>query len=48
MVQSGAYVAYYDQYAYPEPLPPFARGELDFWWFDAKKAAKLEAAGVLN
>jgi microcin C transport system substrate-binding protein len=41
-------VAYYDQYAYPEPLPPFARGELDFWWFDAKKAAKLEAAGVLN
>ena len=41
-------VAYYDQYAYPEPLPPFARGELDFLWFDAKKAAKLEAAGVLN
>jgi microcin C transport system substrate-binding protein len=41
-------VAYYDQYGYPEPLPPFARGELDFWWFDAQKAAKLEATGVLN
>jgi len=41
-------VAYYDQYGYPDPLPPFARGELDFWWFDADKAAKLKAAGVLN
>jgi microcin C transport system substrate-binding protein len=41
-------VAYYDQYGHPDPLPPFARGELDFWWFDAEKAAKLEAAGVLN
>ncbi len=41
-------VAYYDQYGHPDPLPPFARGELDFWWFDAQKAAKLEAAGVLN
>jgi microcin C transport system substrate-binding protein len=41
-------VAYYDQYDHPDPLPPFTRGELDFWWFDADKAAKLKAAGVLN
>jgi microcin C transport system substrate-binding protein len=41
-------VAFYDQYGYPETLPPFALGELDFWWFDADKAAKLIAAGALK
>ncbi|MEL6702503.1 MAG: ABC transporter substrate-binding protein, partial [Pseudomonadota bacterium] len=41
-------VAYWDQYDYPEPLPPLARGELDFWWFDADKAATLEASGALQ
>jgi microcin C transport system substrate-binding protein len=40
-------VAYYDQYEYPDPLPPFARGELDFWWFNAEKAAALKEAGAL-
>ena len=41
-------VAYYDQYEYPIPLPPYALGELDFWWFNAEKAAKLDDAGALN
>lgn len=41
-------VAYYDQYEYPEPLPPFARGELDFWWYNADKAAQLKSQGVLK
>lgn len=41
-------VAYYDQYGHPETLPPFARGELDFWWYDADKAAALKAAGALR
>ncbi|GGE19880.1 microcin C transport system substrate-binding protein [Gemmobacter megaterium] len=41
-------VAYYDQYEHPETLPPYARGELDFWWFNAEKAAALRAAGVLR
>ncbi len=40
-------VAYWDQYDYPDPLPPFARGELDFWWFNEEKAAKLKAEGAL-
>ncbi|WP_242494117.1 extracellular solute-binding protein [Salipiger sp. IMCC34102] len=34
-------VAYYDIYDYPEPLPPYALGEMDFWWYDAEKAAAL-------
>ena len=41
-------VAYYDQYEHPETLPPYALGEMDFWWFNAEKAAKLKAAGVLK
>jgi microcin C transport system substrate-binding protein len=41
-------VAYYDQYEHPETLPPYSLGEVDFWWFNAEKAAKLKAAGVLK
>lgn len=41
-------VAYYDQYAHPAELPPYALGELDFWWFDADKADKLKKAGALR
>ena len=41
-------VAYYDQYEHPESLPPYSLGEIDFWWFNAEKAAKLKAAGVLK
>jgi microcin C transport system substrate-binding protein len=41
-------VAYYDQFEHPETLPPYALGELSFWWYDADKAAKLKAAGALK
>jgi microcin C transport system substrate-binding protein len=34
------WVAYYDQYEHPDPLPPYALGQLDFWWFDADKARR--------
>ncbi|TDL85516.1 ABC transporter substrate-binding protein [Meridianimarinicoccus aquatilis] len=40
-------VAFYDMYGYPAELPPYALGNLDFWWWDADKAAALEAAGAL-
>ncbi|PRY23106.1 microcin C transport system substrate-binding protein [Aliiruegeria haliotis] len=41
-------VAYFDMYEHPEPLPPYALGHLDFWWYNAEKAEKLKAAGVLR
>lgn len=41
-------VAYYDIFGHPEVLPPFSRGELDFWWYDAEKAAAVKAAGALR
>ncbi|MDZ7904385.1 MAG: hypothetical protein U5N55_00240 [Cypionkella sp.] len=41
-------VAYYDQYAFPETLPRYDLGYLDFWWFDVAKADKLKADGVLK
>lgn len=42
------WVAYYDQYGRPETQPPYAVGQLDFWWYDAEKAQKLRDAGVLR
>lgn len=41
-------VAYFDMYEHPEALPPYALGELEFWWFNADKAAALTAAGALR
>ena len=42
------WVAYWDQYRYPDPLPPLALGTLDFWWYDADAAQELRDAGALN
>ena len=42
------WVAYWDMYRYPEPLPPLALGTLDFWWYDAEAADRLRAEGALN
>ena len=41
-------VAYFDMFEYPDPLPPFALGTMDFWWFNEEKAAALKAAGALR
>ena len=40
-------IAYYDMYRRPENLPPYALGNLDFWWYDAERAAELREAGAL-
>jgi microcin C transport system substrate-binding protein len=40
-------VAYYDMFEHPETLPPYALGELSFWWYNAEKAEALKASGVL-
>jgi microcin C transport system substrate-binding protein len=29
-------------------MPPFAVGEMDFWWSDPAKEAQLKAAGALR
>jgi microcin C transport system substrate-binding protein len=41
-------VAYFDMYEHPETLPPYALGELDFWWYNAAKGDALRAAGALK
>jgi microcin C transport system substrate-binding protein len=43
----GNWVAYWDQYDHPDPLPQYATGVLDFWWYDADKARALREAGAL-
>jgi len=42
------WVAYFDMFEYPEPLPPYALGQLDFWWYNAQKGEALRAAGALR
>ncbi len=42
------WVSYWDMYEHPKTLPPYALGYLDFWWFNADKAAALKAAGALR
>ncbi len=39
-------IAYLDIYEYPEALPPYAMGEMDFWWYSEQKAQKLKQAGA--
>ena len=40
------WVAYYDMYRYPDPLPPYDLGFLDFWWIDPEAEANLQAQGA--
>lgn len=42
------WVAFWDIYAHPDPVPPYALGVLDFWWVDPDKAARLRDKGVLK
>ena len=46
--KSDHWVAYYDQYGRPDPLPTFALGYLDFWWYEQGKADALRASGALR
>lgn len=40
------WVAYYDMYRYPEVLPPYDLGFLDFWWIDPDAEAALRQQGA--
>ncbi len=42
-----AWVAYYNHYRYPEELPPYGIGFLDFWWVDPEAEQALREQGVL-
>jgi microcin C transport system substrate-binding protein len=42
-----AWVAYYNHYRYPEELPPYGIGFLDFWWVDPVAEQALRDQGVL-
>lgn len=42
------WVAHWDIFQRPDETPPFSTGEMDFWWFNADRAAELRAAGALR
>jgi microcin C transport system substrate-binding protein len=40
-------IAFLDVYRRPEQgLPPYAMGEVGWWWFDQERAAELKALGA--
>ncbi len=41
-------LAYLDVYEHPENMPPYALGQMDFWWYNADKAKKLQAEGAFR
>jgi len=43
-----AWVAYYNHYRYPEELPPYGIGFLDFWWVDPEAEAALRTRGIVQ
>jgi len=43
-----SWVAYWDMFEHPADLPTYSLGVLDFWWYNADKAAALKAAGALR
>ncbi|MEM8802008.1 MAG: ABC transporter substrate-binding protein, partial [Pseudomonadota bacterium] len=43
-----SWMAHFDMYGFPEELPPFSSGFLDFWWIDTEKEAALKASGALK
>ena len=47
---SDYWVAHYDMFEHPpaDQFPPLALGYLDFWWYNADKAAELKAAGAIK
>ena len=42
------WVATFDMYEHPDPLPPYALGHLSFWWINPEKEAALKAEGALK
>ena len=40
-------VAYYGMFEHPKNLPPYALGEIDFWWFNQQKYDELAEADAL-
>ncbi|MEO1637828.1 MAG: extracellular solute-binding protein [Pseudomonadota bacterium] len=42
------WVAYYDFYEYPEDLPEFGLGYLDYWWINQDKYEALVAEGAFQ
>lgn len=41
-------VAYYDMFEYPENIPPFSLGFLDFWWSNEEKRQELISQGAIS
>jgi microcin C transport system substrate-binding protein len=47
-VRPETWLAYYDYYRHPEPLPEFGIGTTSIWWADPEQYETLRAQGVIR
>ncbi len=47
-VRPETWVAYYDYYRHPEPLPDYGIGSSSIWWADAERYEALREAGAIR
>jgi microcin C transport system substrate-binding protein len=46
-VRPEVWIAYYDYYRHPEPLPEFGIGATSIWWADTERNQELRATGAI-
>jgi microcin C transport system substrate-binding protein len=47
-VRPDVWIAYYDYYRHPEPLPDYGLGVASIWWADTERYDELKAAGAIR
>jgi microcin C transport system substrate-binding protein len=47
-VRPETWIAYYDYYRHPEPLPPFGIGATTIWWADPERYEALRTSGAIR
>lgn len=47
-VRPDTWIAYYDFYRHPDPLPPYGTGAQTVWWADMDRYDALRAAGTIR
>ena len=47
-VRPESWIAYYDYYRHPDPLPEFGAGVTGIWWADTDRYDALKAAGAIR
>jgi microcin C transport system substrate-binding protein len=47
-VRPDSWIAYYDYYRHPDPLPDYSIGVPEIWWADEARYDELRASGAIR